>query len=246
MRSSMTFWDLPWRRILLFLCSFPASLRINCGAQEATVFFEDSRASPTHVPLNHSEHFGEAQPGDVYMRRLSSGLAAVTSLSFTDTDTRVFFVGGTVSWVAPADLTGIVQYHVRLNWDLSDTSVKTQLFDTANPAPCMCVLDPTTNWLFGPSETRSDDSLDLATYPADQYPAQWLFVLSAGASPAGQLAAGDPIQTVSEATHMRLIDVQSTNLPTSLQLETLNFMVGCAVDFVSMWLSSAAKHDLLA
>ena len=24
--------------------------------------------------------------------------------------------------------------------------------------------------------SRSDDSLDLATYPADQYPAQWLFV----------------------------------------------------------------------
>ena len=76
MRSSMTFWDLPWRRILwaaqcwvraswkiwnvstsgcrnclicgelklqaaafprLFLCSFPASLRINCGAQARTV-----------------------------------------------------------------------------------------------------------------------------------------------------------------------------------------------------------------
>ena len=48
--------------------------------------------------------------------------------------------------VAPADLTGIVQYHVRLNWDLSDTSVKTQLFDTANPAPCPgCIRS---HWVF--------------------------------------------------------------------------------------------------
>ena len=37
--------------------------------------------------------------------------------------------------VAPADLTGIVQYHVRLNWDLSDTVVKTQLFDATLPLP---------------------------------------------------------------------------------------------------------------
>eukprot|EP00435_Cladocopium_sp_Y103_P005423 s4392_g1.t2 len=37
------------------------------------------------------------------------------------------------------------------------------------------------------------------------------------------MAAGDPIQTVSEAAHMRLIDLQSTELPTSIQLETLTF-----------------------
>lgn len=37
------------------------------------------------------------------------------------------------------------------------------------------------------------------------------------------MAAGVPIQTVSEAAHMRLIDLQSTELPTSIQLETLIF-----------------------
>jgi hypothetical protein len=131
----------------------------------------------------------------VIPRRLSSGLASVTSISFTDTDSRAFYLGGTVSWaswqqltaacdsrdtavckvamskpccslylqisrpvfvlqcnarcmscqtckgheiiheVAPADLTGIVQYHVRLNWDLSDTVVKTQLIDATLPMP---------------------------------------------------------------------------------------------------------------
>ena len=33
------------------------------GALEANVVFEDPRASPTYVPLNHSERVGEALPG---------------------------------------------------------------------------------------------------------------------------------------------------------------------------------------
>eukprot|EP00435_Cladocopium_sp_Y103_P003646 s4392_g1.t1 len=209
-------------KFLLFFCAFLAELRISCASQVANVFFEDADTKPT-VRLNHSEHFREEPQGDAQVRRLSSGLASVTSISFTDTDSAAFEVGGTVSWVAPADLTNIVQYHVRLNWDLSDTVVKTQLFHAALPLPCLCVLDPTTSWLFGAVEKRSDDGPDLATYPADQYPAQWLFVLTAGASPSGEMAAGDPIQTVSEAAHMRLIDLQSTELPTSIQLETLTF-----------------------
>ena len=41
----------------------------------------------------------------VIPRRLSSGLASVTSISFTDTDTRAFYLGGTVSWASWQQLT---------------------------------------------------------------------------------------------------------------------------------------------
>eukprot|EP00435_Cladocopium_sp_Y103_P011335 s80_g2.t4 len=147
-------------KFLLFFCAFLAELRISCASQVANVFFEDADTKPT-VRLNHSEHFREEPQGDAQVRRLSSGLASVTSISFTDTDSTAFRLGGTVSWVAPADLTGIVQYHVRLNWDLSDTVVKTQLFDASLPLPCMCVMDPTTSWVFGSYESRTDVSVTI-------------------------------------------------------------------------------------
>ena len=164
-------------------------------------------------------------------RRLSSGLASVTNVQFTDTDPTFLDLGGTVTWEEPTDMTGIHQYHVRMAWDLSDTAVKELVWS------CMRVASPSNSCslrgiepFWGWDTSRQEDSGDLATYPASEYPMNWLLVVSTGAG--GYLALGDPIQTVDEAAKLRLVDNQTTNLPTSLALDSLTFVDQTSVDKV--------------
>ena len=164
-------------------------------------------------------------------RRLSSGLASVTNVQFTDTDPTFLDLGGTVTWEEPTDMTGIHQYHVRMAWDLSDTAVKELVWS------CMRVASPSNSCslrgiepFWGWDTSRQEDSGDLATYPASEYPMNWLLVVSTGAG--GYLALGDPIQTVDEAAKLRLVDNQTTNLPTSLALDSSTFVDQTSVDKV--------------
>ena len=169
-------------------------------------------------------------------RRLSSGLASVTNVQYTDTKDTYFHLGGAVTWDEPTDMTGIHQYHVRLAWDLSDTVVKKNIWPADTLDVCACVESPqNTFWLSStlnlPSGyLRQADSSDYATYPPSQYPMNWLLVLSAG-------AGGSPIQTVGEAAKLRLVDNQSGSngipeLPTSLALDSLTFVDQTSVDKV--------------
>jgi len=169
-------------------------------------------------------------------RRLSSGLASVTNVQYTDTKDTYFHVGGAVTWDEPTDMTGIHQYHVRLAWDLSDTVVKKNIWSADTLDGCACVVSPqNTFWLSStltiPSGySRQADSGDLPTYPSSEYKMNWLLVLSAG-------AGGDPIQTVEEAAKLRLVDNQTGSsgipeLPTSLALDSLTFVDQTSVDKV--------------
>ena len=173
-------------------------------------------------------------------RKLSSGLASVTNVQYTDTKDTYFHLGGAVTWDEPTDMTGIHQYHVQLAWDLSDTAVKKNIWPADTWDECQCVVSPeTTFWLSSLQHLPSGlerfvDWADLATYPSSEYPMNWLLVLSAG-------AGGDPIQTVDEAAKLRLVDNQTGSsgipeLPTSLALDSLTFVDQTSVDKVGSFI----------
>ena len=159
-------------------------------------------------------------------RKLSSGLASVTNVQYTDTDPTFLDLGGTVTWEEPTDTTGIDAYRVQLAWDLSNTVVKVRIFPKDRSFfSCTCVESPATTFALSGrlgDTWREEDSEDLATYPSSEYPMNWLLVLSSGAS----------TQTVDEAAKLRLVDNQTTNLPTSLALDSLTFVDQTSVDKV--------------
>lgn len=202
-------------RSRLVIYTFLAVFRLSCAGQVVNVVENADGIDPVNIHSNLTR-FGLEQGEPV--RRLTSGLASVTNVASTDTDTRDLRLGGYVTWDLPTDMTGISQFMVRLSWDIAGTSLKTKIYEATNWDICSCVTSSSTQWYLGASNqgvSRQDDSgTDITTYPVADYPHSWIFVYSAGTD-------ASPIQTEAEAAKLLAVDVQTDRVPNSIQLETL-------------------------